>query len=186
MSGIFVSYFYIGASVVLLTTLSPGPRLSPQVWSRAQPPLFCSLALCGPSKPHWVPCGQHFIDFSASDQSFYGAFGSLSIHTHTLTHALTHTHTRPTLQSSWRGRGLEAAVATCPSHHPRASLGFSLLGEFTGLPVLFIWSLGGVFLAACGLQFPEQGLNRGPLHWERGVLAVDPRGSPRLHCSLKT
>lgn len=29
MSGIFVSYFYIGASVVLLTTLSPGPRLSP-------------------------------------------------------------------------------------------------------------------------------------------------------------
>lgn len=81
---------------------------------------------------------------------------------------------------------MEAAVATCPSHRPRASLGFSLLGEFTGFPVLFIWSLGGVFLAAYGLQFPEQGLNQGPLHWERGVLAVDPWGSPRLHCCLKT
>ena len=28
VSGIFISYFYIGAGVVLLTTLSLGPRIS--------------------------------------------------------------------------------------------------------------------------------------------------------------
>ena len=27
---------------------------------------------------------------------------------------------------------------------------------------------------ACGIQFPDQGLNPGPLHWERGVLATEP------------
>ena len=33
--------------------------------------------------------------------------------------------------------------------------------------------------AACGIYFPDQGSNPGPLHWERGVLATGPRGSPQ-------
>ena len=44
---------------------------------------------------------------------------------------------------------------------------------------LFIW-LRWVFVA-CGIQFPDQGLNLGPLHWELGVLATGPQGSPCVH-----
>ena len=29
---------------------------------------------------------------------------------------------------------------------------------------------------ACGIQFPDQGSNPGPLHWELGVLATGPPG----------
>ena len=36
---------------------------------------------------------------------------------------------------------------------------------------IFIW-LCGVLDAACGIYFPDQGLNPGPLHWEPGVLAT--------------
>ena len=36
---------------------------------------------------------------------------------------------------------------------------------------LFIW-LHWVLVVACGIQFPEQGLNPGPLHWELRVLAT--------------
>lgn len=32
--------------------------------------------------------------------------------------------------------------------------------------------------AECGIQFSEQGLNMGPLHWEEEVLATRPQGSP--------
>ena len=31
-----------------------------------------------------------------------------------------------------------------------------------------------VLVAACGIQFPDQGWNPGPLHWEHGVLATGP------------
>ena len=30
---------------------------------------------------------------------------------------------------------------------------------------------------ACGIQFPDQGLNLGPLHWEQGVLVTDHQRS---------
>ena len=30
----------------------------------------------------------------------------------------------------------------------------------------------GLLATACGIQFPDQGLNLGPLHWEHGVLAI--------------
>ena len=30
--------------------------------------------------------------------------------------------------------------------------------------------------AACGIEFPDQGSNLGPLHWECGVLATGPPG----------
>ena len=28
----------------------------------------------------------------------------------------------------------------------------------------------------CGFQFPDQGLNPDPLHWEHGILATGPPG----------
>ena len=31
-----------------------------------------------------------------------------------------------------------------------------------------------VLVEACGIQFPDQGSNPGPLHWERGVSAFRP------------
>ena len=40
---------------------------------------------------------------------------------------------------------------------------------------LFIW-LCQVLVAAHGIQFPDQGLNPSPLHWELGVLATGPPG----------
>ena len=33
-----------------------------------------------------------------------------------------------------------------------------------------------LLVAACGILFPDQGSNPGPLHWERGVLATGPPG----------
>ena len=36
--------------------------------------------------------------------------------------------------------------------------------------------LGEFLVAACGILFPGQGLNLGPLHWECGVLATAPPG----------
>ena len=41
--------------------------------------------------------------------------------------------------------------------------------------LIFIW-LYQVLAAACGIQFPDQGMNVGPLHWEHAVLAT---GAPR-------
>ena len=32
-----------------------------------------------------------------------------------------------------------------------------------------------VLVAACGIYFPDQGLNSTPLHWEAGVLATGAR-----------
>ena len=38
-----------------------------------------------------------------------------------------------------------------------------------------------LLVAACGIQFPDQGLNPGPLHWEHGVSATQPQEkSPAL------
>lgn len=36
---------------------------------------------------------------------------------------------------------------------------------------LFIW-LCGALVGACGIQFPDQGSNWGPMHWEHGVVAT--------------
>ena len=33
-----------------------------------------------------------------------------------------------------------------------------------------------LLIAACGIQFPDQGSNLGPLHWEHGGLATGPPG----------
>ena len=34
-------------------------------------------------------------------------------------------------------------------------------------------------VAACGIQFPEQGSNPGPLHWKQGSLTAVPPGKPQ-------
>ena len=41
-------------------------------------------------------------------------------------------------------------------------------------------SLAGAreLLVACGIWFPDQGLDQGPLLWEHGVSVTEPPGSP--------
>ena len=45
---------------------------------------------------------------------------------------------------------------------------------------LFIW-LSQVLVAACGIQFPYQGLSPGPLHWECRVLTTGPQTKSLNH-----
>ena len=42
--------------------------------------------------------------------------------------------------------------------------------------LIYLFRLGRVLVAACGIWFPDQRLNLGPLHWERGVLPTGPPG----------
>ena len=130
--------------------LAPGEQADP-ARPEAQPP----GAVPGPTSSVLFVCSlwplqaslgspwQHFIDFSASDQSFYGAFDSLSIHTHTHTHT---PHSAEQLERAWVGD----RSCHLPQPHPWASHGGSLRGEFTGVSVLFIWGLRGVLRATCG------------------------------------
>ena len=39
-------------------------------------------------------------------------------------------------------------------------------------------------VVACGIRFPGQGSNPGPLHWECRVLAIGPPEVPKLHSSI--
>ena len=39
---------------------------------------------------------------------------------------------------------------------------------------------------ACGIQFPDQGSNLGPLYWERGGLATGSQGSPDTNTFLSS
>ena len=61
---------------------------------------------------------------------------------------------------------------------PSALQAGSLLNEPQGL---FIYWFGCVrpLVAACGIWFPDQGSNLGPLHWECRVLATGPPGKPQ-------
>ena len=54
---------------------------------------------------------------------------------------------------------------------PSLSL-FFLVAGYESLLVAF-----ELLVAACGIQFPDQGLNLDPLHWEHGVLATGPPGA---------
>ena len=56
---------------------------------------------------------------------------------------------------------------------------------------LFGWLVGWlvgwlrrVLAAARGISFPDQGLNPGPLHWEREVLATGPPGKSEISLFL--
>ena len=44
------------------------------------------------------------------------------------------------------------------------------------LPVPQLWHANSQLQHACGIQFPDQGLNPGPLHWELRVLTTVPPG----------
>ena len=49
------------------------------------------------------------------------------------------------------------------------------------LPIWLCWVLVGaleLLVAACGIQFCNQGLKPGPLHWELEVLVTGPPGRP--------
>ena len=50
--------------------------------------------------------------------------------------------------------------------------------------LLLIW-LHWILVAVCGIQFPDQGSNPGPLHWEHRVLATGPPGKFPPFGSLK-
>ena len=55
------------------------------------------------------------------------------------------------------------------------------------LPCLFLFlQLLQVLVVAYRIQFPDQGLNLGPLHWEPGVLATGPPGKSQLwfYCNV--
>ena len=51
---------------------------------------------------------------------------------------------------------------------------------------LFIWlrwvlvAVCQLFVAVCGIQFPGQGLNLGPLSWKHGILATRPPGKSHI------
>ena len=40
-----------------------------------------------------------------------------------------------------------------------------------------------LFIVACRIQFPDEGFNLGPLHWECRVLATGPSGKSYSYCS---
>ena len=120
----------------------PGPKLSPQVRSRAQPPVFCSFALCGPCRPHWAPRGSTLLIFLPRTSLFMEPL-TLFPSTHTHTHT---PHSAEQLERAWVGD----RSCHLPQPHPWASHGGSLQGEFTGVSVLFIWGLRGVLRATCG------------------------------------
>ena len=44
------------------------------------------------------------------------------------------------------------------------------------LHVDFLVAACELLVAECGIQFPNQGMNPGPLHWELGVLPTGPAG----------
>ena len=41
-----------------------------------------------------------------------------------------------------------------------------------------------LLVAACRIQFPDQGSNLSPLHWQHGVLATGPQGKSNSHLIL--
>ena len=51
------------------------------------------------------------------------------------------------------------------------------------MSILFIWP-HQVLVTACGIQFPDQGLNPGPLLWEVGISATGPPGKSFTMYSL--
>ena len=40
----------------------------------------------------------------------------------------------------------------------------------------YLMQHAGPLVAACGIQFPDKGLNMDLLHWKHGVLATEPPG----------
>ena len=60
------------------------------------------------------------------------------------------------------------------SHSPGPTLSACLLSALSFLSFYLIIWLCWVLRVACAINFPDQGSNPGPLHWEHGVLATRP------------
>ena len=112
----------------------------------------------------------------------------------------------PAFSSPWGPQASSAFVFTrppswCLSGSPNLiSLSFLLISIFSKylFGYVFLWlywvlveagrifSCGELFVAACGIQLPNQGLIPGPLHWVHAVLATGPPGkSPPFPFSYK-
>ena len=63
---------------------------------------------------------------------------------------------------------------------------FFFLVAACGIFLFFIFQLGhaGSLFAACGIQYPDQGLNLGFLHWELRTLTTGPPGKSLFYCLL--
>ena len=48
-----------------------------------------------------------------------------------------------------------------------------------------LWHVNSQLWHACGIQFPDQGSNSGPLHWERRVLTTAPPAKSPIKAFLK-
>ena len=57
-------------------------------------------------------------------------------------------------------------------------------GLSCGSPAAQFWHANSQLQHACGIQFPDQGSNPAPLHWERRVLTTGPPGKSRLIVSF--
>ena len=81
---------------------------------------------------------------------------------------------------SWVNLGVCACMLNCFSHVQLFATWWTvaLQGSLLKNIYLFIW-LCQVLVAACGISFPYQGLNPGPLNWELGMLATGLPGKPR-------
>ena len=113
------------------------------------------------------------------------------------------------MSDSWRPHGLQLARLLCLWDSPGKNTGVGCHDLLQGIfmthgsnPVSFIspalaseFSFFNLFgcnfveaceplVEACGIQFPDQKSNPGPLHWEHGVLAPGPPGKSQQVSSL--
>ena len=68
---------------------------------------------------------------------------------------------------------LNTSESKFPSTYLLSYLSFFSLIQF----IYFIW-LHWVLVTACGIQFPDQGSNPGPLHWQHRILTMDYPRNP--------
>ena len=87
--------------------------------------------------------------------------------------------------SSWHAFLSLVLTTACPCPLPAAYWIKRRLGPFhffSFKKYVFIW-LHGIFITEYRVQFPDQGLNPGPLNWERGVLATGSPGKSHIAIS---
>ena len=89
----------------------------------------------------------------------------------------------PAMQETWvRSLGQEDLLEKGMATHFNNFFIFIVMYSFIGL-----YQVSSVacelLVAACGIWYPNQGLNQGPLHWEHGVLATGPPGKSPLQYS---
>ena len=110
--------------------------------------------------------------------------------THMCAHIQRRMHTKPSLLGRERHPQLCVVMAGQTLYNKTAFVYSVIFFFFFGCTRSYLQHSGPsvaackLLVAACGIQFPNQGLNLGPLHWECGVLAPGPPGKP-LFCNFK-